>query len=83
MPRHSAVFGNYLLTFSENGKTKFEFSAVDTVKVEDVKLLENESFPFTQSNIPAEPFMSGIAEPLIAITAAAAIIILFFSIRSK
>jgi hypothetical protein len=83
MPRHSAVFGNYFQSFSETGKIKFEFSTIDTVKVEDIKFLENESFPFTQSNIPPEPFLSGLAEPLIAIGVAAAIIVVFFTVRSE
>lgn len=83
LPRRAAIFGNYFQSFSDKGKENFEIAAVDTIKVEDIKELENESFPFTQANIPPEPFLSGIAEPLIAIGTAAAIIILFFSIRSK
>ena len=48
-----------------------------------IKSLENESFPFTKGAVPPEPFLSGLAEPLIAIGTAAVIIALFFSIRSK
>ena len=83
LPRRAAVFGNYNQSFAENGKENFEISTLDTIRVDDIKELENESFPFTQANIPPEPFLSGIAEPLIAIGTAAAIIILFFSIRSE
>jgi len=53
------------------------------VKVEEIKYLQNESFPFTTGKIPPEPFLSAIAEPLIAIGTAAAVVILFFSVRSK
>ena len=81
--RYCTLFGNYLNSFSEDGKKRFEYSLIDTVKVEDIKYLESESFPFTQGNIPSEPFLSGFAEPLIAIGTAAAIVILFFSVRSK
>ena len=81
--RHCALFGNYLQSFSAEGKREFEFAVVDTVKVEDIKYLQNESFPFTKGEIPPEPFLSGIAEPLIAIGVAAAVVILFFTQRSK
>lgn len=81
--RNIAIYGNYLHSFSVEGKRDFEYSIVDTVKVEDIKLLENDSFPFTKGKIPPEPFLSGIAEPLIAIGIAAAVVILFFSVRSK
>ncbi len=81
--RYCALSGNYLQSFSAEGKKEFEFSIVDTVKVEEIKYLQNESFPFTTGKIPPEPFLSAIAEPLIAIGTAAAVVILFFSVRSK
>ena len=81
--RHCSLFGNYLQSFSAEGKKEFEFSIIDTVKVEDIKYLQNESFPFTKGKIPPEPFLSGIAEPLIAISVAAAVVILFFTQRSS
>lgn len=81
--RYSTIFGNYLQTFSEGGNEEFEFTVIDTVKVDDLKLLENESFPFTKGNIPSEPFLSGFAEPLIAIGIAAAVIVIFFTVRSE
>ena len=81
--RHCVLYGNYLQSFSTEGKREFEFSIVDTVKVEDIKDLQNDSFPFTKGKIPPEPFLSGIAEPLIAIGVAAAVVILFFSVRSE
>jgi hypothetical protein len=81
--RYAAIFGNYLQSFSETGKRDFEITRLDTVKVEDLKSLENESFPFTKGGIPSEPFLSGFAEPLIAIGTAAAVIVLFFTVRSE
>ena len=81
--RYSAIFGNYLQTFSSEGKRDFMFEVIDTVKVEEIKNLENDSFPFTKGNLPPEPFLSGLAEPIIAIGTAAVLIALFFSIRSK
>jgi len=81
--RYSTIFGNYLQTFSVDGKKEFEFTIVDTVKVDDIKFLENDSFPLTRGTIPSEPFLSGLAEPLIAIGAAAAVIVIFFTVRSE
>jgi hypothetical protein len=81
--RYSTIFGNYLQTFSERGKRPFEITRLDTVKVEDIKVLENDSFPFTKGTVPPEPFLSGFAEPLIAIGTAALVVVLFFTIRSQ
>jgi len=81
--RYSTIFGNYLQTFSESGKREFEITRIDTVKVDDLKFLENDSFPFTKGTVPSEPFLSGFAEPLIAIGTAAAVIVLFFTVRSE
>ena len=81
--RYSTIFGNYLSTFNIAGKREFEITRIDTVEVEDIKYLENDSFPFTKGNVPSEPFISGLAEPLIAIGTAAVVVVLFFTIRSK
>ena len=81
--RYSTIFGNYLYTYSKEGKKEFEITKIDTVKVEDIKYLENDSFPFTKGTLPSEHFISGLAEPLIAIGTAAVVVVLFFTIRSK
>ena len=81
--RYSTIFGNYFEPFSDAGKKDFEFTVIDTVKVEDLKFLKNDSYPFTKGNLPSEPFLSGFAEPLIAIGTAAAVIVLFFTVRSE
>jgi hypothetical protein len=81
--RYSTIFGNYLQTFSDQGIKKFEITCIDTIKVEEISLLENPSYPFTQASIPAEPFISGLAEPIIAIGTAALVVVLFFTIRSE
>ncbi|MFI5237707.1 MAG: hypothetical protein ACHQLA_07215 [Ignavibacteriales bacterium] len=81
--RYSTIFGNYLQTLPDKRKRDFEITVLDTVKVEDINSLENQSFPFTKGTVPAEPFLSGFAEPLIAIGTAALVIVLFFTIRSE
>jgi len=81
--RYSTIFGNYMQSFSDKGIQKFEITTIDTIKVEDISSLENPSFPFTQASVPPEPFLSGIAEPIIAIGTAALAVALFFTIRSE
>lgn len=81
--RYSTIFGNYLQTFSNKGMQKFEITKVDTIKVEDISSLENPAFPFTKASVPPEPFLSGVAEPIIAIGTAALAVVLFFTIRSE
>jgi hypothetical protein len=83
IPRYSTIFGNYLQTFSDQGIQKFEITSIDTIKVEEIGSLENPAYPFTQASIPPEPFLSGLAEPIIAIGTAALVVVLFFTIRSE
>lgn len=51
--------------------------------VSDVKNLENISYPFTQAQLPAEPFLASVYEPVIAVGVTAITVILFFTVRSK
>jgi hypothetical protein len=83
VPRTLLIKGHYLNTATNNGLQQFFITAIDTVKVEELESLENNSFPFTKGNIPAEPFLSSVWEPIIAIGVAAAAILLLFSVRSK
>lgn len=83
VPRTLLIKGHYLNTASNNGLQQYFITAIDTVKVEELESLENNSFPFTKGNIPAEPFLSSVWEPIIAIGVAAAAILLLFSVRSK
>ena len=61
----------------------FYFQNIDTVKFDEIQSLENVSYPFTKGEIPSEPFLSNLFEPLVAITTAAIVIALFFTVRSK
>jgi hypothetical protein len=73
--------GSYL--YSVSGKKEFAFNSIDTVKVDDIKNLENVSYKFTNGTIPPEPFFTGLFEPVVALGTAAAAVILFFTVRSK
>lgn len=55
----------------------------DTVKIEEIVELENNAYTFTRSEKPKEPFLSGLTEPIIAISAIAVSIYLLFSVRSN
>ena len=79
--REISLKGNYL--YSVSGKKEFAFSNTDTVKVDDIKNLENVSYKFTNGTIPPEPFFTGLFEPVVALGTAAAAVILFFTVRSK
>jgi hypothetical protein len=61
----------------------FDLTETDTVKYDELHYLENSMHPFTRAQVPAEPFFQGLIEPVIAITTAAAAVVLFFVIRSK
>ena len=76
------ISGNYFI--SKNSEVKeFSFVSKDKVMMNDVDELENRSYPFTQGDLPAEPFFSTLWEPIVAIGAAAVTVILFFTVRSK
>lgn len=83
LERKLRLSGNYTLSGKSIKFFPFSFSSADTIAVGTIKDLESESFPFTKGNIPSEPFLSSLIEPVIVITTAAVSVILFFTIRSK
>jgi hypothetical protein len=83
IPRNLSLGGNFIIQKENPVYRNFNFIFTDTVRVDEVKTIENESFPFTRGKILSEPFFSGIFEPVIAIGTAALAVILFFTIRSK
>ena len=83
VPRILELKGNYLIKNSKETVKTFEYFYADTISVDEIKSVENISYPFTQAEVPAEPFFSNLWEPVIAIGAAAVAVYLFFSVRSK
>jgi hypothetical protein len=79
--RKISLMGNYF--YSGSGKKDFSFVYTDTIKVDDIKNLENISFKFTNGTLPPEPFFTGLFEPVVALGTAAAAVILFFTVRSR
>ena len=83
MPREIKLSGSYSLSERVVDSQRFNLTYTDTVAVDDVKSIENSSFPFTEAEVPSEPFFSSLFEPVVAIGSAAVAVILFFTVRSK
>lgn len=83
MPREIGLSGSYSLGNKIINAESFNLMYYDTLAVDDVRVIENPSFPFTQGEVPSEPFFSSLFEPVVAIGSAAIAVILFFTIRSK
>lgn len=81
--RKLSLSGNYSILNNGTFLKKFNYSYSDTINYSQIKHFENGSYPFTNGEIPAEPFFSSFYEPVVAIGASALAIILFFTIRSK
>jgi len=75
--------GSYRFQDKEMRVKDFYFQSIDTVKFDEIQTLENSSYPFTKGEIPSEPFLSNLFEPLVAVGTAAVVIALFFTVRSK
>jgi len=85
LERKFDIMGNYVVekTGIVISSDTFEISKMDTISYNSFAFIENNSLPFTNANVPSEPFLPSIIEPVIAITAIAVTIILFFTVRSK
>lgn len=81
--RKISISGSYAFEIEDIKVEKFNINFLDTVLVDEIPQLENYSFPFTQNEIPEESFFGSITEPIIVLSAAAAAIILFFTVRSN
>ncbi len=81
--RNLLLKGNYLIGTNSALFNEFSYSFNDTIKFDEINLIENGSFEFTRGKIPAEPFFSSLFEPIVAVGTTAFAVILFFTIRSK
>ena len=80
--REFLLHGNYVIPVIGRAEN-FAFSFSDTVAYDKLNLLENDLYPFTKGEIPPEPFLPGIVEPVIAIGVAVTAVVMFFIVRSK
>jgi len=81
--RNLLLKGNYLIGTDSALFNEFSYSFNDSIKFDEINLIENGSFEFTRGKIPAEPFFSSLFEPIVAVGTTALAVILFFTIRSK
>ncbi|RPI71112.1 MAG: hypothetical protein EHM47_10935 [Ignavibacteriales bacterium] len=77
------VRGNFLVSNQSSSYKEFNISYNDSIRYDEVNLVENESYLFTKGQLPPEPFFSGLFEPIVALGTAALAVILFFTVRSK
>jgi hypothetical protein len=83
IPRIVSLEGSYRIQDIHNTMDNFSLQSVDTVSYDEIGALENTSYPFTKGEIPSEPFLANLFEPVVAVSAAAVVIALFFTVRSK
>jgi hypothetical protein len=83
LPRNLSLTGNYTVKTDSTVFKDFSYSYNDTLKYDDIQNVENADYPFTKGEIPPEPFLSSLFEPIVAVGAAAVAVILFFTVRSK
>ena len=83
LERKIVLSGSYRFQNEELKVKDFSFENIDSVKFDEIQTIENPSYPFTKGEIPSEPFLSNLFEPIVAITTAAVVIALFFTVRSK
>lgn len=75
--------GGFTFQGGEIKTDNFYYKNIDTVLYDEISSLENSAYPFSRGELPAEPFLSNIFEPIVALTTAAIVITLFFTVRSK
>jgi hypothetical protein len=77
--------GNILIRDERNSiKTiPINNSINDRVYLDEIRLLEDSSLPFTQSEIPAVPILSNLFEPIVVVGTLIVTTILLFTVRSK
>jgi len=73
------IVNNNSISFSE----MINYSTVDTIDYDDLDFIEQPGLPFTHAQLPPEPFLPSLVEPLVAISAVVITVILFFTVRTK
>lgn len=73
---------NIIDTDKKANSFPFEVTRTDTIKYDEIKLLE-QGVSFARGEKPEEPFFRSWVEPAIAVTAAIVTVYLFFDVRSK
>ncbi len=62
---------------------QFSETFTDTIKLDELNSIENQTLPFTQAKIPSLPLLSNLWEPIIVVGTLIVTVILLFTVRSK
>lgn len=85
LDRKTSVNISVIITFADGSVKPVEISnsTDDIVGTDDIKMIEDGSLAFTQSQIPQIPFFSNLLEPVIVVGTLITTVILLFTIRGK
>lgn len=85
LERKVVLSGNYSIEVASlfSNADTFTYEITDTIKYSNISFVENSSVPFTKAKVPPTPLFPSLIEPIVAISAVAVTVILFFSVRSK
>jgi hypothetical protein len=83
--REVSISGVISVTKSNKISSPVEFtkSIKDTIQVNDISKIENQSLPFTHAQIPSMPLLSNLWEPIVVVGTLIVTVILLFTVRSK
>lgn len=83
--RQIEINGNALVENNFGKISSFEIKKTftDTIYIDDISSIENNTLPFTQSQIPSVPFFSNFFEPIIVVGTLVVSTVLLFVVRSK
>ncbi len=62
---------------------KFSENYKDSINVKDYEYVQNQDFPFMNSELPEKSFLGRVFVPALVVLTSAAAVVLFFTIRSK
>lgn len=85
LERKAMLACSFIIAKSNKTIEPFEYTAAktDTIKLEEISAIENQTLPFTQAKIPAQPLLSSLWEPIIVVGTLIVTVILLFTVRSK
>ncbi len=82
-------FGDYFLVrtaniaLGENNGVERKLSLTDTLKLSEYPEIETAGLPFTKCELPEEPLLQSIIEPVVFVVTATAVVFTLFFKRSK
>lgn len=83
--RNVSLKGILTLALKDGSVKSSELNEIskDTIKVDEIKNLEDSGFPFTQGTKPEVSFFDNLLEPILVVATLVTTVILLFTIRGK